>query len=115
MDCIFCKIANKEIPSDVVYEDQEILGFKNIEPEAPVHLLLIPKKHLEWKDNLGESDFQLLGRLLAIAKDTAQKQNIAPACKLIFNIGKTGHIAHVHLHLIGGWTGKIPLGNVAED
>ena len=112
MDCLFCKIINKEMPSDIIYEDEEILGFKNIHPEAPVHLLFVPKKHIEWKDNFDKKDLLLLGTLISIAKKIAIEKKIFQACKLIFNIGKTGHISHIHLHLLGGWKGKVPKNNI---
>lgn len=112
MDCIFCKIVKKEAPADIIYEDKEILGFENIHPEAPLHLLFIPKEHLEWKDEFTEKELNLLAKLLSIAKKTAIKKNIFEACKLIFNIGKTGHIAHIHIHLLGGWEKFIPKNNI---
>ena len=111
--CLFCKIVNKDIPAEIIYEDNEILGFKNIEPEAPVHLLFIPKKHLEWKDNFGKQELALLSNLISAAKKIAEKERISSACKLIFNMGKTGHISHIHLHLLGGWKEDgIPMNNV---
>ena len=112
-ECLFCKIVNKEIPAEIIYEDDEILGFKNIEPEAPVHLLFIPKKHLEWKDDFTERELALLSKLISSAKKDAQEKNIFNACKMIFNAGKTGHISHIHLHLLGGWDKtNIPMNNV---
>ena len=112
MPCLFCKIANKEEPAEIVYEDDEILGFKNIKPETPIHLLFIPKEHLEWKDEFKEKDLSLLIRLISAAKKTAVDQNIFEACKIIFNIGKTGHITHIHLHLLGGWGEEVPMHNI---
>ena len=111
-NCLFCKIANKEIPAEIIYEDKEILGFKNIQPEAPIHLLFILKRHIEWKDKFKERNLFFLGNLISVAKKVAIEQNIFQACKLIFNVGKTGHISHIHLHLIGGWKRKIPLRNI---
>ena len=112
MDCLFCKIVNKEIPSEIVYENDEILGFTNIKPEAPIHLLFIPKRHLEWKDNFQEKDLLLLGKVISAAKKVANEKNISHACKLIFNVGKTGHIPHIHLHLLGGWGEEVPMHNI---
>jgi len=112
MDCLFCKIIKKETPSDIVYEDEAILGLKNIQPEAPVHLLFTPKRHIEWKDEFTERDLQLLARLISVAKKVAVKQKINEAYKLIFNVGKTGHISHIHLHLLGGWKNEIPMHNI---
>lgn len=112
MDCLFCKIIKKELPSDIVYEDEEILGFKNIQPEAPVHLLFVPKRHIEWKDKFDERNLSLLVGVISVAKKVAIEQKINEACKLIFNVGKTGHIPHIHLHLLGGWKKKIPMYNI---
>lgn len=100
------------MPSEIVYEDEKILGFKNVKPEAPVHLLLIPKKHIEWEDEFSEEDLSLLSKLISAAKKVAVEQGIFGASKFIFNIGKAGHISHVHLHLLGGWKKKTPMHNV---
>ncbi len=112
MECIFCKIVNKEIPADVVYEDEKFIGFKDIKPEAVVHLIFIPKKHIEWNDEFTEEDLSLLSGLIVIAKKVAKEKNIFDACKLIFNVGKTGDISHIHLHLLGGWKENIPMHNI---
>ncbi len=112
MQCIFCQIVEKKNPAKIVYEDEKVLGFEDIQPEAPIHLLFVPKKHIEWKDNFDEEDLSLLSKMISSAKETAIERNIFHACKLIFNIGKTGHISHVHLHLIGGWEKDIPMKNV---
>ena len=112
MDCIFCKIISKQIPSAAVYEDEKILGFNNVEPDSPMHFLFVPKEHLEWKSEFKEDDLLLLGEIAAAAKKVAIEKNIFSACKLIFNIGKTGHIPHIHLHLLGGWKDKIPMHNI---
>jgi len=111
-NCLFCQIINKKVPSEIIYEDEEILSFKNISPEAPVHLLFVPKKHIEWKDELNEKDLLLLSKIIATAKKVAVEQKIFQACKFIFNIGKTGHISHIHLHLLGGWRKEIPMYNI---
>ncbi len=111
MECFFCKIIKKQASSKIIYEDEEIICFKDINPEAPIHLLLIPKKHIEWK-NITEKDCLLMGRIITLAKNIAGEQKINQAYKLIFNIGKTGHIPHIHLHLLGGWKGEIPTYNI---
>ncbi len=111
-DCLFCKIIKRKLPSDIVYENEKILGFKNIEPEAPIHLLFIPKRHIEWKDEFDEKDLQLLAGLIVAAQKIAIEQKINEAYKLIFNVGKTGHISHIHLHLLGGWKKEIPMHNI---
>ncbi len=112
MDCIFCKIANREAPVEIIYENENILGFKSIKPETPIHLLFIPKRHIEWKDGFNVKDIKLLSEILSVAKKVAIDKEIFEACKLIFNIGKTGHISHIHLHLLGGWKGEIPMQNI---
>ena len=112
MSCIFCQIVNKELPSEVVYEDQEILGFKNIYPEAPLHLLFIPKQHLEWNQELSGKDLLIFSKIIAAAKKTTAEKKVDQAYKLIFNVGETGEISHIHLHLLGGWTGKVPMNNI---
>ena len=113
MDCIFCKIVKKETRADVVYEDENVLGFKSVEPEAPLHLLFVPRKHFEWKDDFTQKELNLLVKLIFAAKEVAAEKKTDQACKLIFNVGKTGHIPHVHLHLLGGWEeGEIPMYNI---
>jgi histidine triad (HIT) family protein len=111
-DCIFCQIVRGKIPAKIVYQDKDILGFDNIKPEAPIHFLFIPKRHLEWENEFKRKDLVILAKLILAAKKVAIKKEIFKACKLIFNIGKTGHIAHCHLHLLGGWKKKIPLKNI---
>lgn len=112
MECLFCKIVKKETSAEIVYEDKEILGFENIHPEAPAHLIFIPKRHIEWKNKFEKKDLSLFSKLISVAKKIAIERNIFQACKLIFNVGKTGHIPHIHLHLLGGWKRKIPLRNI---
>ena len=112
MNCIFCKIIRKESSADIIYEDKTVLGFKSIKPEAPVHILFTPKRHIEWKKKFSRDDLSLLTALLTTAKKIAIQEKIFGASKLIFNIGKTGEISHLHLHLLGGWKGKIPTHNI---
>ncbi|PIS38619.1 MAG: histidine triad nucleotide-binding protein [Candidatus Nealsonbacteria bacterium CG08_land_8_20_14_0_20_43_11] len=111
-ECVFCKIANKELPAKIVFENENVLGFENIEPEAPVHLLFIPKNHLEWKDNLTGGNEAILSEMVVSAKKVAAEKKIDYAYKLIFNVGRTGHISHIHLHLLGGWQKEIPTHNI---
>ncbi len=111
-DCLFCKIASKEAPSEIIYEDEDVVGIKNINPEAPVHLLFLLKKHIEWKDEFSAEDLSLIAKLISVAKKIAKDQEINKACKLIFNIGETAHFSHIHLHLLGGWQRDIPKHNI---
>jgi len=108
MPCIFCEIINRQEPADIIYEDEQVLGFKNIRREANIHLIFVPKKHIEWK----EKDLEVLSGVISAAKKVAIDMKIFGACKLIFNIGETGHIPHIHLHLLGGWKDKIPQNNI---
>lgn len=112
MDCTFCQIINREKPADIIFENEDVLGFKNIRSEAPIHYLFVPKKHLEWKGEFSDKDLILLSGIISAAKEVAIKENIFEACKFIFNVGKTGHIPHIHLHLLGGWEGEVPLKNI---
>ncbi len=111
-DCVFCKIISKELPAKVVYENETVLGFENIRPEAPVHLLFVPKRHIEWTGDFSEETEKVLSHLIISAKNVAHEKKIDQAYKLIFNVGKTGHILHLHLHLLGGWRKKVPLHNI---
>ena len=111
-DCLFCKIAKKEAPSGIIYEDENVIGVKNIHPEAPVHLIFIIKKHITWQDEFSPEDLLLVSQLIFAAKQIANEQKIDQAYKLIFNVGKTAHLPHIHLHLLGGWQKDIPKHNV---
>jgi histidine triad (HIT) family protein len=105
MECIFCKIINKELPADIIYEDEKIIVFKDIKPIAPVHLLIIPKKHIISVNNIEKTDKELIGQLFLIAKKVAQEQNLSKdGYRLVINVGKDGGqiVDHLHLHLLGG-------------
>jgi len=109
MDCIFCKIANKEIASDVVLEDEDFIVFKDINPKAPIHLLIIPKIHLGPVNTLETKDREIVSGLILKAKEAADKMRIAESgYRLIFNIGKDAgmEVDHLHLHLLAGKTLK---------
>lgn len=105
MDCIFCKIVNKEVPSEAVYEDEKILAFKDINPVAPVHLLIIPKKHIISVDHLTSEDKELIGEMFFVAQKIAREQGVVESgYRLAFNVGRDAgqSVDHLHLHLIGG-------------
>ncbi|MDD2696590.1 MAG: histidine triad nucleotide-binding protein [Candidatus Pacebacteria bacterium] len=105
MECIFCKIVSKEIPADVVYEDDKIIAFKDIHPVAPVHLLIIPKIHIPSIDHLELKDKTLIGELFLTAQKIAREKGVdKTGYRLTFNIGKDAGqtVDHLHLHLIGG-------------
>jgi histidine triad (HIT) family protein len=105
MDCIFCQIASGKIPGDIVYQDKEILAFRDINPKAPVHILIIPKKHIASLDQLSQSDTALVGRMVAVASRLAKDEGVAEkGYRLAINCGKEGGqlVPHLHLHLLGG-------------
>jgi len=104
-DCVFCQIANHQATAKIEYEDQDFIVFHDIKPSAPVHLLIVPKKHFELADDLDEWE-RISGRILSIAKKVAKKLGIAESgFKLVMNCGRGAGqiIAHLHVHLIGGW------------
>jgi len=106
MDCIFCKIINKEIPSEIIFEDEEVIVFKDIKPKAPVHLLIVPKKHIESINEAQEEDKKLIGKLFLVARDFAKKMGVSDSgYKLLINVGEGGgqEVFHLHVHLMGGW------------
>jgi histidine triad (HIT) family protein len=105
MDCVFCKIARKEIPADVVYEDEDVIAFHDAHPIAPVHVLVIPKKHIASIADITEQDTLLMGKLIATAKKIASDLKISEkGYKLLFRVGEHGgqEVKHIHLHLLGG-------------
>lgn len=104
-DCIFCKIINREIPSEVVFEDEQVLAFKDINPLAPIHLLVIPKKHMESLDGASLEDQALLGHILIVAQQLARTFQIAEkGYRVVTNIGEEGGqvVKHLHFHVLGG-------------
>ncbi len=102
-DCIFCKIAAKAIPSDVVYEDEDMLCFKDINPAAPVHLLLIPKKHVDSLAHLQAGDQTLIGKMMLKVPEIAFANGLTQGFKTQINTGRAGgqEVFHLHLHILG--------------
>lgn len=105
MDCIFCKIISKEIPANVILEDEDLIVFHDISPKAPVHVLILPKKHLSTLSDASATDINLLGKLVFAVKEIAIKFNISEGYKVVINNGeKSGQVVfHLHLHVLGGW------------
>lgn len=101
--CIFCKIIEKTIPATVVYEDEDMLCFKDIHPAAPVHLLLIPKKHLESLASVQEEDEALLGKMMLNVPKIAAEHGLSQGFKTHINTGKGGgqEVFHLHIHIMG--------------
>lgn len=105
MACIFCKIAKKELRTDILFEDEEVVAFKDIKPIAPVHILVIPKKHIDSVANIKNNDTPLMGKLIMVAKKIADELEISKdGYKLLIRVGKNGgqEVSHIHLHLLGG-------------
>ena len=104
-DCLFCKIAQRAIPSDIVYEDSDLLAFSDIHPAAPTHLLIIPKRHIATVNDLADADAGLIGAMVLRGKALAKERGIdGPGYRLILNCNPQGGqtIYHIHLHLVGG-------------
>lgn len=106
-DCIFCKIIAKEIPAEILYEDDLVLAFPNVHPIAPVHVLVIPKKHIESVNDLemNEENERIAGRLILVARKIAKEKGIdEKGFKLLIRTGRHGgqEVPHIHLHLLGG-------------
>jgi len=104
-ECLFCRIAAGEVPSDIVYQDEEFLAFRDINPQAPKHILIIPRAHIASLADLTEQYNGLIGRMIILARNLAEKEGLAErGYRLAINHGPEGGqvIPHLHLHLIGG-------------
>ena len=104
MDCIFCKIAKGEM-GETIYQDKEVVAFNDIDPKAPIHILIIPKRHIATVNDTTDNDSHLLGHLIQVAKKLALDKNIAEdGYRLLLNCNRGGGQAvyHIHLHLLGG-------------
>ena len=102
-NCLFCKIIKGEIPSDKLYEDKDIFAFRDIAPQAPVHFLVIPKKHISGPGTVTHEDEQVMGKLLRVADEIAKNEGIEQY-RLVFNNGEAAGqtVFHVHMHVLGG-------------
>jgi histidine triad (HIT) family protein len=102
-NCLFCKIIRGDIPSTKIYEDEEMLAFRDIAPQAPVHFLLVPKKHISGPSGVTPADEQLIGRMIRKAGEIAGKEGV-PHYRLVFNNGEGAgqSVFHIHLHVLGG-------------
>jgi histidine triad (HIT) family protein len=112
-DCIFCKIASKQIPSKIIYEDEVCIAFDDISPQAPVHSLVIPKKHIEKISDITESDVMLIGKISLVINKIADLKNITKdGYRIVVNCGEFAGQAvnHLHFHLLGGRRLKWPPG-----
>ncbi|MGM0471627.1 MAG: histidine triad nucleotide-binding protein [Bacillota bacterium] len=104
-DCIFCQIANHEIDSDILYEDEQVVAFRDLEPQAPVHILIIPKEHIATTLELSEADNELIGHIYQVANQLAEEEGIAEeGFRVVNNCNQAGGqtVFHLHFHLLGG-------------
>jgi histidine triad (HIT) family protein len=102
--CIFCRIASKDVPATIVYEDDEVVAFRDLAPKAPTHVLLIPRKHVDSLDHAVPADRDLLGRLLLAAKTVAAQDGLGDGYRVVTNVGPAAgqSVLHLHFHVLGG-------------
>jgi len=105
VNCIFCKIVAGEIPGEILYQDEEVIAFHDIQPVAPTHLLIIPRRHIPSLAHLTDADAPLIGHMIKIANQLAREKDIAGSgYRLVINCGEQGGqiVPHLHMHLLGG-------------
>ncbi|WP_415893641.1 histidine triad nucleotide-binding protein [Neptuniibacter sp. PT8_73] len=105
MDCLFCKIINKEIPAEIIYEDEHVLAFNDISPQAPTHALIIPRKHIATLNDISAEDTEVVGHMVKTASTIAKQLGIDESgYRTVFNCNSDGGqtVYHIHLHLLGG-------------
>ena len=111
-DCLFCKIAKREIPASIVYEDDRVLAFNDINPQGPTHVLVVPKRHIATLNELSDTDDALVGELVRRAAAIAKERGLSNGFRTVFNTNREAGqtVFHVHLHLIGGRPMRWPPG-----
>lgn len=104
MDCVFCKIIAGEIPSDKVYEDDEILAFRDINPQAPVHILVIPKKHIGGVHEVNNTNSEVVAKIFVKIAEIAKQEGLDNGYRVVSNVGENGGqtVPHLHFHILGG-------------
>ena len=112
MDCIFCAIANGEIPANKVYEDDKILAFYDLEPQAPVHILIIPREHIKWAYDVNEENSAVIAHIFAKIPEIAKKLGIEDGFRVVNNCGALAgqSVHHIHFHLMAGRAFTWPAG-----
>ena len=104
-DCLFCKIANGEVESEVVYKNEQVCAFNDINPQAPVHILIVPRKHIEGINVLTEEDKEIIGNIMLVAKQLSEEKSISESgFRILVNSGSNAGqvVEHLHFHLLGG-------------
>ena len=104
MDCIFCQIVAGKVPSEILYQDEEVIAFRDINPQAPVHILVVPKSHIPSLTELSEAETPLMGHMVSVANQLAKKEGVSQSgYRLVINCGKEGGqlVHHLHMHLLG--------------
>lgn len=104
-DCLFCKIIERKLPSKIVFEDENLVAFEDVNPQAPVHILLVPRRHIESVNGVEEIDRELMGHLFWISRKLAQERGVAASgYRLVVNSGASAgqSVFHIHVHLVGG-------------
>ena len=105
MDCIFCQIVAGKIPGEILYQDEEVIAFRDINPQAPAHLIIIPKRHIPSLVHLSEAESSLVGHMVNVANQLAKREGVSESgYRLVINCGEQGGqlVPHLHLHLLGG-------------
>lgn len=103
-NCLFCKIINGDIPSNKLYEDEDVFAFWDIAPQAPKHFLVVPKKHISGPGTVSEEDEKLIGKVMRIGAELAEQNGIGDAFRVVFNNGAGAGqtVFHIHMHILGG-------------
>jgi histidine triad (HIT) family protein len=105
MDCLFCKIVGREVPASIVYEDERVIAFNDIKPQAPTHVLVVPKRHIESLNELQQDDDEIVGELIRRAAAIAKERGVsADGFRTVFNTNRDAGqtVFHIHVHLLGG-------------
>ena len=105
MTCIFCQIVTHKLPAEIVFEDEDLVVFKDINPDAPIHLLIVPKKHIDTLNSLDEQTVGIVAKMVLVAKQMAEVLKTQSGYRLMINCGReAGQVVfHLHMHLMGGW------------
>lgn len=111
-DCLFCKIIKGEIPSETIYEDDKVIAFNDISPQAPVHFLVIPREHIKSADNINNENSEVMGHILYIASKLAREKGLDSGYRIVNNCGPDGGqtVDHIHFHVLGKRNMKWPPG-----